>query len=82
MALSKDLLEVSILTPDGTLFQGNARRVALPGEQGVFEVLPRHKSLMSRLFQGVILIDDRSIPIQRGMVRVALDAVRAIVEVA
>ena len=81
MVQSKELLEVSISTPDGTLFQGNAHRVVLPGEQGVFEVLPHHKSLMSRLFQGEILIDEQSVPIQRGMVRVALDVVRAIVEI-
>ena len=82
MVQSKELLEVSIFTPDGTLFQGNAHSVVLPGEQGVFEVLPHHKFLMSRLFPGEILIDDRSVSIQRGMVRVASDVVRAIVEIA
>lgn len=82
MLQAKQVLEVSLFTPEGLLFQGKACSIILPGEQGVFEVLPHHKPLMSRLFKGEILIDGRSIPIQRGLAKVVLNAVRAIVEIA
>ena len=75
------MLEVLILTTQRCLFRGSAERVILPGEQGVFEVGAFHRPLLSRLLPGWIVVDDRSFPIQRGVVKVESDSVISLVEV-
>ena len=74
------MLEVVVLGPEAFLFEGKAQRVILPGEKGVFEVCPFHRPLISRLLSGVLIIDQESIPIQRGVVKVDRNRVTAIVE--
>ena len=74
------MIEVNILSPHEILFSGQAESVTLPGEEGVFEVRPLHRSLVSRLLPGVIVIDQQWLAIQRGVVRVAQGSVTAIVE--
>ena len=74
------LLDVCILNPREIIFEGKANRVILPGEQGIFEVLPFHKHILSRLVCGTLLIDAESIPIKRGIAKVELNKVTAIVE--
>ena len=75
-----NLLDVSVVTPQGVLFDGKAQSVLLPGEKGVFEVLINHKPLLSLLVPGDILVDERPIPIRRGIVRVMTNRILAIVE--
>lgn len=74
------MLDVMIASPQDLLFQGRARHVIFPGEQGVFEVCPFHRPLVSRLLPGLIVVDEQSFPIQRGVVKVEHDTVTAIVE--
>ncbi len=74
-------LNVLIAEPErGLLFQGTAQALSFPGEQGVFEVLPLHRPLVSRLLSGVVSVDGRVFSIVRGIVRVADDIVTAVVE--
>ena len=74
-------LDVAIVTPQGVLFDGKAHSVILPGEQGFFEILINHKPIVSRLFTGQIVIDDqRTISIRRGVARAAKNQVLAVVE--
>ena len=54
------LLDVSVVSPIKIIFEGKAKSVILPGEQGVFEVLPFHKPILSRLITGTIVIDNES----------------------
>ena len=74
------MLDVVIVTPQRVLFSGQAGQVIFPGAQGVFEVLPFHRSIVSLLLPGIILVDEQPIAISRGVVKVAFDAVTAIVE--
>ena len=74
------LLSVKIVTPEKILFQGKADRVILPGEGGVFEVLPFHKQILSRLLAGTIVIDDELFPVFRGVVQVAFNRITIIME--
>lgn len=74
------MLEVLILTPQQCLFRGPARQVILPGEQGIFEVGPFHRPLLSRLLPGVISVDHMAFPIRRGVVKVEKDTVISLVE--
>lgn len=73
-------LTVLISTPERILFEGEASSVILPGEKGVFEVLPFHKRLLSRLLEGSILIDGKLLEIRRGVAKVGQNHVTIIVE--
>lgn len=73
-------LTVLIATPERVLFEGSALSVVLPGEKGVFEVLPFHKRLLSRLLEGRITVDGRKLEIRRGVAKVGGNHVTVIVE--
>lgn len=74
------LLKVKILSPHEVVYEGQAKSVIFPGEQGVFEVLPFHKRLISRLIAGQLFVDDRVFPIKRGVAQVDQNNVTAVVE--
>ncbi len=73
-------LNVTVITPRDVIFEGEAESVLLPGEAGVFEVLPYHKRLISRLVSGDLFIDHQSIKIRRGAVKVNQNKITVIIE--
>jgi len=73
-------LDVTVLNPIEVIFEGKAKSIVLPGEEGVFEVLPFHKRILSRLISGRLFIDEQSFPIKRGIVKVNQNKVTIIVE--
>lgn len=73
-------LDVTILSPIEVIFEGKAKSIILPGEEGVFEVLPFHKRILSRLISGRLFIDEQSFPIKRGIVKVNQNKVTIIME--
>ena len=67
------ILTIRILTPEGTLFEGTATAVFLPGQASPFEVLPDHAPIISALSAGEIRVvagEERRIPVRSGVVRV------------
>ena len=74
------LLDVFVLSPNRVIYKGRAKSVVIPGEQGVFEVLPFHKRILSRLISGTLFIDEQKVPIQRGIIKVAQNSVTIIAE--
>lgn len=74
-------LNVSVLTPSEVLFKGKAGSVIVPGEQGVFEILPFHKPILSRLISGMLHIDDLKFSIKRGIVKVNHNQVTVVTEI-
>jgi F0F1-type ATP synthase epsilon subunit len=75
-----ETLDVSLLSPKEVIFEGKAKSIILPGDQGVFEILPFHKRLLSRLISGTLLIDGKSLSIRRGVVKVNQNKVVIIIE--
>ena len=73
-------LSLLIATPERIVYEGQAHSVILPGERGVFEILPYHKNLISRLLGGKIYVDGRALPIRRGVAKVGANQVTIIVE--
>ena len=66
-------LTIRILTPDGTLFEGTAQAVFLPGLVSPFEVLPGHAPIISALSAGevrVVAQEERRFAVGGGVVRV------------
>ena len=52
-----DTIRLSIVTPNGEIFNDDVKTVTLPGKEGEFGVLPGHSSLVSSLTVGVIVIE-------------------------
>jgi len=74
------MLKVSVMDQRQVLFDGVAHSVILPGDYGEFEVLEFHKTIISLLKQGEIIIDNVGFPISRGIVRMKDDELVALVE--
>ncbi|MCO6495939.1 MAG: ATP synthase F1 subunit epsilon [Bacteroidetes bacterium] len=51
------MLEVKIITPDTTLFEGNADAITLPGAKGSFQVLKGHAPVVSNLTKGEVKLE-------------------------
>ncbi|OGW74900.1 MAG: hypothetical protein A2Z72_06350 [Omnitrophica bacterium RBG_13_46_9] len=73
-------LDVTMLSPVGVLFEGRARSVIVPGEQGEFEIMPFHKRILSRLVSGQLHIDEKSFPVHRGIIKVNQNRVTIVAE--
>ena len=52
-------MNIEIITPDKTLFEGTATLVQLPGIDGSFEILNNHAPLISVLGKGKIKIENK-----------------------
>lgn len=78
------MLSVTIVSPEKTLYQGEAVGVKLPGTQGRFEVLDGHAPLISTLTKGTIeCVGDSpyKIDVSSGFVEVAHNEVSVCVEI-
>jgi F-type H+-transporting ATPase subunit epsilon len=73
-------LDISILSTSKVIYKGQAKSVIVPGEGGVFEILPFHKRIMSRLVSGVLIVDGQPLPIKRGIIKAAKNHVTIILE--
>ena len=50
-------LHVSVVSAEGSIFEGEAKFVALPGESGELGILPRHTPLITRIRPGSVRIE-------------------------
>jgi F-type H+-transporting ATPase subunit epsilon len=51
---------LEILTPDKKIFNGEVKRVQLPGTKGSFEILKNHAPIISTLDKGTIRVIDKN----------------------
>jgi len=49
-------MQLEIITPESTLFSGEAISVKFPGTEGRFETLNNHANIISSLEKGTILV--------------------------
>ncbi|MGB3751576.1 MAG: ATP synthase F1 subunit epsilon [Arcobacteraceae bacterium] len=80
-----DTIKLSIVTPNGEIFNSDVKSVTLPGKEGEFGVLPNHASLVSSLTVGVIEIEKKdalkeAIAINWGHVKVSEDSIDVLVD--
>ncbi len=80
-----DTIKLSIVTPNGEIFNSDVKSVTLPGKEGEFGVLPGHASLVSSLTVGVIEILKKdalkeAVAINWGHVKVSEDSVDILVD--
>ena len=49
-------LHVDVVSAEGSIFSGEAKFVALPGEEGELGILPRHSQMLARLKPGQVRV--------------------------
>jgi F-type H+-transporting ATPase subunit epsilon len=54
---SSATLHVDVVSIEGSIFSGEAKFVALPGESGELGILPRHTPLITRIKPGAVRIE-------------------------
>ena len=72
--------KVKIASPERMIFEGNASSLMLPGERGMFSIMPFSKPILSRLVRGIIDMDGNELKIKRGIVQSGFNDVTVIVE--
>ncbi|MFM6982503.1 MAG: F0F1 ATP synthase subunit epsilon [Chitinophagaceae bacterium] len=67
-------MQVDILTPDATLFSGEAKVVTLPGVNGSFQIMNMHAPMISALSTGKVIVDNGAekleFPVKGGIIEV------------
>ena len=78
------LLSLTIVSPNGVLFEGKVKYIHLPGVMGQFTILPLHAPLITQLCKGVITFHEidtkKEIDIKGGFIEVKHDVVSVCVE--
>ena len=80
-----ETLQLEVLTPSGPIYNGPAKSVTLPGEEGEFGVLPEHVSLTTLLQAGVVEIQmesgrSESVVVNWGVVQITHNKVVVLVD--
>ncbi len=76
--------KAQILTPNGSLFEGDVTGVQMPGVMGSFEVKANHAPIVSALDEGTVLVrkadGDVNYNISGGFVEVAKNKLTLLAE--
>jgi len=78
-------MNISVLTPDRTIYTGQTTAVKVPGTSGEFQVLTNHAPIVSSLDAGKVTIkkDDGSelaFDIERGFIEVLNNEISLLVQ--
>lgn len=76
-------MKVTILSPEQTLYEGEATMLRLPGRKGRFEVLDRHAPIITTLDAGEVSIEGETpytIDVTGGFAEIADDVAVVCVE--
>jgi F-type H+-transporting ATPase subunit epsilon len=72
-------MKLTIVTPEKTIYDGEAISVAVPGTKGAFEVLDNHAPIISSLQSGVITVKTadgvQEFTVRSGFIEVARNSV-------
>lgn len=75
------MLKVSIISPEATLFEGDASSVIAPTFDGEVGILTGHAPMVTVLGTGTLRLGDgQSFKVEGGFVQVADDQVRVVTE--
>lgn len=80
------MLRIELITPDRTVFEGEADAVSLPTPDGEITILPHHIPLISLISAGSILVrkgnEEQLFAVSRGVVEVDGTSLRVLVDTA
>lgn len=78
-------MNLEIITPDKTIYQGEVVLVQLPGLDGLFEILNNHAPMIAALGKGRVKVHDQEknelfFPINGGVIEVLQNKVLVLAE--
>ena len=75
-------LKVSVISPEATLFEGEAPSVIAPAFDGEVGILPQHAPMVTTLGRGVLRVGEGKtrFQIEGGFLQVVDDVVRVVTE--
>ena len=77
-------LQISVITPEGVVFEGEADSIQLPGSEGSFQVLLNHAPIISNLTAGKVILANgnklTNFTITEGVVEVLNNSVAVMAE--
>ncbi len=75
-------LKISVISPEATLFEGEASSVTAPAFDGEVGILPSHAPMVTTLGTGVLRIgnDAQRFQVEGGFLQVVDDVVRVVTE--
>lgn len=80
------MLHVSIIAPDGTVYDGDADSLSLPTPDGEITILPHHIPLISILSPGTVTVrgggEERLFAVSRGVIEVDGMTIRVLADTA
>jgi F-type H+-transporting ATPase subunit epsilon len=78
------VLRVSVISPEASLFEGDASAVVAPAFDGEVGILTGHAPMMTLLGKGVLRVEgssgQRTFSIEGGFLQVVKDQVRVVTE--
>jgi len=83
-ATTTGLLMLKVLTPEGSILEGDVSEVTIPGSEGELGVLPAHAALLTKIIPGALAYrapdGQGTIALGRGVAEVRDDRVIVLVE--
>jgi len=83
-ATTTGLLVLKVLTPEGSVVEGDVAEVTLPGSEGELGVLPQHAALLTKIVPGPLCYrapeGQGTIAVGRGVAEIRDDRVIVLVE--
>ena len=83
-ATTTGLLMLKVLTPEGSVLEGDVSEVTLPGSEGELGVLPAHAALLTKIIPGALAYrapdGQGTIAVGRGVAEIRDDRVIVLVE--
>lgn len=80
------MIHASIITPDGSIFDGDVDAISLPTPDGEITVLPHHIPLISIVVPGTIMVrtgkDEQLFAVSRGVIEVDGKVIRVLTDTA
>mgnify|MGYP003328694080 FL=1 len=75
------MLKVSVISPEATLFEGQAQSVIAPAFDGEVGILTGHAAMVTTLGAGILRLGDgQSFRVEGGFLQVADNEVRVVTE--
>ena len=77
-------MQVTVISPDGSIFDGSAESLRAPAYDGEVGILPHHAPFMTLLGEGTLSVrvagGQRSFRVQGGFLQVVGNVVRVVAE--
>lgn len=78
------MIQISILTPDKSIYEGQVQSVTVPGSSGSFQILKDHAPIISTLVDGTVQLQtgntEQRFEIKGGVVEVSENKVILLAE--